>query len=118
MSAPENEGTFLVEIKIDNTLANVNQVIHGGALASLVDLTSTAALFNTKLRKPGVSVDMHLSFIKPAKLNETILVEGRVVKAGNKVAYLKADVYLKDGDGIKLNKDLLIATGSHTKFIV
>ena len=98
-------------------MANVNQVIHGGALASLVDLVSTAALYN-KLKKPGVSVDMHLSFIKPAKLNETILVEGKVLKAGNKMAYLKADVYLKDGQEISLNKSLLVATGSHTKFIV
>ena len=99
-------------------MANVNQVIHGGALASLVDLVSTAALYNTKLKKPGVSVDMHLSFIKPAKLNETILVEGRVIKVGSKMAFLKADVYLKDGQEISLDKSLLVATGSHTKFIV
>ena len=77
-------------------MANINQVIHSGALASLVDLVSTAALYNTKQRKPGVSVDMHVSFIKPAKLNETILVEGRVVKAGNKMAYTIANIYLKD----------------------
>lgn len=97
-------------------MANINQVIHGGALASLVDLVSTAALYNTKQRKPGVSVDMHVSFIKPAKLNETILVEGRVVKAGNKMAYTRADIYLKDGEQISLNKKMLVATGSHTKF--
>ncbi len=105
-------------------MANINKVIHGGALASLVDLVSTAALYNTKQRKPGVSVDMHLSFIKPAKLNETILVEGRVIKVGNNMAYTKADVYLKekgieDGNNkVTLNKKLLIATGSHTKFMV
>ena len=34
------------------------------------------------------------------------------------MAYLKTDIFLKDGDGINLNKELLIATGTHTKFIV
>lgn len=59
ISAPEDQGSCLVEIKVDEKLSNVNKVIHGGAIASLADLVSTAALYNTKLRKPGVSVDMH-----------------------------------------------------------
>jgi len=73
---------------------------------------------NTPLRKPGVSVDIHLSYMKPAKLNDTILVEGRVVKAGNKMAYLTAEVYIKSENTFDLKRENLVATGTHTKFIV
>jgi hypothetical protein len=56
--------------------------------------------------------------MKTAKIDSTVLIEGRVIKAGNKLAFLQADVYLKDKDSFDLNKKLLIASGSHTKYIL
>lgn len=53
---------MLVEIKVDETLVNVNGSMHGGIIASLLDFVSTAALFNSPTRKSGVSVDMNLSY--------------------------------------------------------
>ena len=44
---------------MDDTLSNINKSIHGGALASLADIVSTAALINTIKRKPGVSVSLN-----------------------------------------------------------
>jgi hypothetical protein len=51
-------------------------------------------------------------------MNETILIEGNVLKAGNKLAYLTAKAYINDIDQLYLNKKQIIATCSHTKFIV
>jgi acyl-coenzyme A thioesterase 13 len=115
--APENGGTCLIELKVDETVMNVNRVIHGGALASLVDLVTTVALYNTPQRKPGVSVGMNVTFLKPAKLGETLLIEGRVIKAGSKMAYLAAEVYVKDTESLELRQEALVATGTHTKYI-
>ncbi len=75
-------------------------------------------MYNTPARKPGVSVDMHLSYVKPAKLNETILIEANVLRAGTKLAYLTANVYLKDTDSLHLNKKKVVATATHTKYIL
>jgi acyl-coenzyme A thioesterase PaaI-like protein len=47
-------------MKIGDNHVNVNQVLHGGLIASLVDGASTAALYNTKIRKTGVSVNMNI----------------------------------------------------------
>ncbi|RNA33876.1 acyl-coenzyme A thioesterase 13 [Brachionus plicatilis] len=77
ISAPENKGSCLFQIKVDESLVNINKTIHGGAVATLLDMTTTAALFNTPLRKPGVSVDMNISYLKPARLNETILIDAQ-----------------------------------------
>jgi len=41
-----------------------------------------------------------------------------VVKAGNKIAYLAANVYLKDKESFDLKQEMLVATATHTKFIV
>lgn len=96
----------------------MNKTLHGGAIASLVDAVSTIALYNTSNRKPGVSVNININYLKAAKLNETILIEGRVLKQGSKLAYLEANIYLKDNDSFKLDKDKLVAVGFHTKFLV
>ena len=121
ISAPENEGTCLIQLKIDKSIVNINSVLHGGATASLVDLVSTIALFNTANKKPGVSVNMNINYLKPARLDETILIEGKVIKSGSKLAYLEANIYLKINskqNSFELNKDKLVAVGFHTKYIV
>jgi len=108
----------LVQLKIDKTIVNINSTLHGGATASLIDLVSTIALFNTPLKKPGVSVNMNVNYLKAAKLDETILIEGKVIKSGNKLAYLEANIYLKkDENSFELNKEKLVAVGFHTKYI-
>ncbi len=118
ISAPENEGTCLVQLKIDKSIVNINSVLHGGATASLVDLVSTIALFNTANKKPGVSVNMNINYLKAAKLDETILIEGKVIKSGTKLAYLEANIYLKKQNSFELDRDKLVAVGFHTKYIV
>ncbi len=98
-------------------MVNVNKTLHGGAIASLVDAVTTIALFNTTNKKPGISVNMNVNYLKAAKLNETILIEGKVTKAGSKLAYLEAKLFIKDSNSFELNKDRLVAVGFHTKYI-
>ena len=97
-------------------MVNVNKTLHGGAIASLVDVVTTIALFNTVNKKPGVSVSMNVNYLKAAKLNETILIAGKVTKAGSKLAYLEAKIYVKDPETYELNKEKLVAVGFHTKY--
>lgn len=61
VSAPEDEGKCLVEFEVNETVMNYGKVIHGGAIASLVDIVTTVAQFNTPVRKPGVSVNINIS---------------------------------------------------------
>lgn len=63
ISAQENEGYCLAELKVDQEYTNVSKNIHGGAIASLIDIITTCALYNTPLKKPGVSVDIKLTWV-------------------------------------------------------
>jgi len=112
-------------MKIDNRHVNVGQVLHGGLIASLVDSVSTAALFNTPIRKTGVSVNLNISYIRAAKVSQTILIDSKVNNYGSKLAFLDIQLYLKSNENeqvenyeewIKTQK--LIATGTHAKFIM
>jgi uncharacterized protein (TIGR00369 family) len=91
--------------------------MHGGLTASLIDAVSTAALFNTKIRKPGVTTNLSVNYIRPAKINQKILIEGKVVNLGSKLAFLTANIYVSSSN---TDEDVLkiIASGTHTKYIL
>lgn len=105
------EGKCVAELKVEEEHQNTGGTLHGGMTATMVDIVSTLALMtNEKNPSPGVSVDLHVSYLKAAKLGEEILVEASTVKAGRNLAFLHVDIKNKaTGD--------LIATGSHTKFV-
>lgn len=59
---------------------------------------------------PGVSVDLHVSYLKGAMEGDTIVIEGTTTKAGANLAFLDCIIKHKKDNSI-------IATASHTKFI-
>ncbi|KAG7189814.1 hypothetical protein KM043_017474 [Ampulex compressa] len=58
----------------------------------------------------GVSVDLHVTFMKAAFPGEVVTVDAKTIRAGNNVAFLAVDLTKNDG------KDI-IAHGRHTKFL-
>ena len=48
-------------MKVDESLLNYGNTLHGGATASLIDIVTTLALMNTPQQKPGVTVDLNIS---------------------------------------------------------
>ena len=63
-----------------------------------------------ELSPPGVSVDMHLSYLAAARVGEEVLVEARTVKRGRTLAFLECEVRKKETGAV-------VVRGSHTKFI-
>uniref|UniRef100_A0A914C4G6 Acyl-coenzyme A thioesterase 13 n=1 Tax=Acrobeloides nanus TaxID=290746 RepID=A0A914C4G6_9BILA len=102
------EGYVRVEFQVSEDLTNHIGTLHGGQTATLIDIVTTAALVATERAQPGVSVDLIVSYLAPAKLNETIVVDANVLRVGKTLAYTRADLYRKED-----NK--LVATGLHTK---
>lgn len=50
------------------------------------------------------------SFIKPARVGETVVIEAKTTRCGRRVAFLSADIRSKDGQ--------LLAQGFHTKLLM
>ncbi|XP_021933030.1 acyl-coenzyme A thioesterase 13-like isoform X2 [Zootermopsis nevadensis] len=104
------EGRFRAELVIEPEHQNKFGTLHGGLTATLVDSLSTAALISHKVGVPGVTVDLHIMYLKAAAIGETVVIDCNTLKAGRTLAFLTVDITKKETGE-------LVARGSHTKFI-
>ncbi len=77
-------------------LAPDSDAIHGGVLASLVDVTGHAAVACTTGRV-SPTIDLRLDFLALAR-GEALVATGRLLKAGRSIA--RADVEVRDSSGV------------------
>ncbi|KAK6055117.1 hypothetical protein COOONC_07377 [Cooperia oncophora] len=103
-----SEGRVKVEFEVTPTMTNPWGGLHGGCTATLVDVVTTAACLVTPRGKPGVSVDLHVTYLAAAREGDSLIVDAEVIKAGKTLAFTRADLILKD-------KNQIVATGLHTK---
>jgi len=103
-------GTCILSMTVDTPHTNLGGTMHGGFSAHLVDSITTAALMTNEGGLPGVSVDLHMTYMKAAKLGEQIEIEARTVKKGRTLAFLECEIRNAETGAI-------LVKGNHTKFI-
>ncbi|XP_074128933.1 acyl-coenzyme A thioesterase 13 [Sminthopsis crassicaudata] len=103
-------GKVVCEMKVGEEHTNRMGTLHGGLTATLVDVVSTVALMNTERGKPGVSVDMNITYLSPAKIGEEILIAAHILKQGKTLAFASVDLTNK-------TTGKLVAQGRHTKHL-
>ncbi|VDM83348.1 unnamed protein product [Strongylus vulgaris] len=103
-----SEGHVKVEFEVIPAMLNPGGTLHGGCTATLVDMFTTCACVASPRGLPGVSVDMHITYLSAAKEGETVVIDAQVIREGKTLSFTKADLTLKATDKI-------IATGLHTK---
>lgn len=59
----------------------------------------------------GLTVNLHVSYLRGAVEGDTIVVDAKAVKRGNRLAYLECELRNK-------NDDSIIAKGRQTHFII
>ncbi|CAL7935811.1 unnamed protein product [Xylocopa violacea] len=102
-------GNCKAQIVISKEHLNLAGTMHGGFTSTLIDCVSSYALM-THNNQTGVSVDLHVTFMKPAVPGDLVTVDARTVRSGKTLAFLAVDVTKNEG------KDI-IAHGRHTKFV-
>lgn len=106
-AAPEK---LICEMKVEEQHTNKFGTLHGGLTATLVDSISTIALMCTERGAPGVSVDMNITYMSPAKIGEEIVITAHILKQGRTLAFASVDLTNKA-------TGKLIAQGRHTKHL-
>ncbi|XP_078317704.1 acyl-coenzyme A thioesterase 13-like [Crassostrea virginica] len=104
------EGRCSCEMKVKEDHQNAGGTLHGGVTATLVDMVSTWALMTTGREVPGVSVDLSVSYMKPVRVGEDIVIDADTLKIGKTLAFCSVDIKHK-------NTGALIAQGKHTKYV-
>ncbi|XP_017360728.1 acyl-coenzyme A thioesterase 13 [Cebus imitator] len=103
-------GKVICEMKVEEEHTNKIGTIHGGLTATLIDNISTYALLCTERGLPGVSVDMNITYMSPAKLGEVVVITAHVLRQGKTLAFTSVDLTNKA-------TGKLIAQGRHTKHL-
>ena len=103
-------GVGWVKCKLIVTESDCNPLgtLHGGQTCTLVDVVSTGAIMTAE-KPPGVSVDLNVSFMRPAKIGEEIDINSHCLKLGRSLATCVVDILNSSGK--------MVAQGRHTKFI-
>ncbi|KAJ1386502.1 Thioesterase domain [Sesbania bispinosa] len=86
--------------------------LHGGATAALVDVVGSAAIPTVGYAAPstGVSVEINVSYLDAAYVDEEIEIEARALRVGKAVAVISVEFRKK-----KTGK--VFAQGRHTKYL-
>ncbi|XP_015782994.1 acyl-coenzyme A thioesterase 13 [Tetranychus urticae] len=114
------QGKLTAEMIVGQEHSNRSQNIHGGLIATLIDVLSTLALASTDVESSpdlnnftesaSASVQLNVTYIRPVSVGQTLLIECNTLNRGRTMAYLSVDLFNK-------NDGKLIARGSHTKIL-
>jgi len=89
-----SDGSATFEMPATSDLYNPNNVVHGGALASLADSAMGFAVFSTL--SPGenfTTAELHVNFVKAVTADSGMLRSiGRVVHRGQQIAVAEAEI--------------------------
>ena len=103
-------GICLMEVKLEEKHLQPFGMVHGGAIASVVDAAAFWAVFPQVEKGVGLTtVEMKLNYLAPAQKGK-LVAQGRCIKLGRTLALGEAQV--RNGDGA------LVAHGTVTMMVV
>ncbi|KAG2255096.1 hypothetical protein Bca52824_074390 [Brassica carinata] len=103
-------GRIVCSMKVQPHLLNAGNFLHGGATATLVDVIGSAVIYTTGASHSGVSVEINVSYLDSAFLDEEIEIESKALRVGKAVAVVSVELRKK-------KNGKLIAQGRHTKYL-
>ncbi|CAL5219115.1 g889 [Coccomyxa viridis] len=103
------EGRLTCIIPVEPRVQNRYGTLHGGCIATLVDVVGSAALVTVSERS-GVSLNISVDYLRPGQAGEEVLVDAKVVKVGGLIATINVDL-----KSVKTGQ--LVAQGKHIKFL-
>lgn len=91
-------GTATLGMTVRHELTQINGVVHGGAIASLIDTATAFAIISLLEPKERVTtVDLTISYLRPLTAGR-ITAEAKVVRSGRRLFVVTADVRGPDGN--------------------
>jgi uncharacterized protein (TIGR00369 family) len=101
--AGTGDGVCVVSGVVERRHLNINQVVHGGVYATILDTAMGGAVV-TLLREQEVTAttSLYVEFLRPAREGQSLRAKGEVVRRGRHLAFVKGD--LVDGDGKGLSQ--------------
>ncbi len=91
------DGSFTVEYPVREEMTNPAGVLHGGAIAAMLDDCIGMTIFALGLAVPFTSINLNIDFLRSARPGETVTARSHILRAGS--AIIHAEAGLTDGEG-------------------
>jgi acyl-coenzyme A thioesterase PaaI-like protein len=104
---PQDDGWLTATYTFDVLKQGPPGIVHGGALASVLDEAMTAAVFAAG--EPAFTVNLNLEYRVAVMVGTTVTIQGRVDVIDRRKLYMLARVTLPDGTHAVEAKALFIA---------
>ena len=88
-----------VRLPFRSEVTTVGDLVHGGAIAALIDVAATAAFWtgaDLKRNPRGTTIGFTVNFLAPARSSE-LIADARVVQRGRSISVGEVDVTGVDG---------------------
>jgi acyl-coenzyme A thioesterase 13 len=111
-------GSMLAHLPVGLNHINSKHTLHGSVSATIVDWAGGMAIASTGLEQTGFSTDIHVSYVSTAKEGDVLTIEGKVSRVGRNMAFTTVTIYKGEGVDGSLEGLTVVATGTHTKYIL
>lgn len=92
-----DSGTATLALNVRRELTQNQGVVHGGAIASLIDTATAFAILSLLAPKERVTtVDLTISFLRPLRTGR-LRAAAKVIRAGRRLFVVSAEVFDEDG---------------------
>jgi uncharacterized protein (TIGR00369 family) len=89
-----------MRLPFQSNLQQARGLVHGGAIASLIDTAGVLAIRATIPEAIGGStVSMTVNYLAPARQID-LIAEARIIRRGRSIVFLDVDVFAPDGERI------------------
>jgi uncharacterized protein (TIGR00369 family) len=91
-----DSGTATLAVNVRKELMQNQGVVHGGAIAALIDTATAFAIISLAPKEKVTTVDLAISYLRPAT-DGRLKAVAKVVRAGRRLFVVSADVFDKEG---------------------
>ena len=89
-------------------MGNLNGTLHGGAVATIIDVATTIAVMSMdKKNRANVSAELNMSFLSSSPIGKDIFIMSQVDRIGKNVAFTQCWLYNEANE--------LLVSGRHIK---
>ncbi|MBP1934076.1 PaaI family thioesterase [Ammoniphilus resinae] len=89
-----------LHLPVTEKFKQVYGVLHGGVIATVIDMAMGAAFSTTlKPEEYGSTLDLNIRYLKPMT-GETLIVKSNIIRRGRRIVVLSAEALNEKGDHI------------------
>ncbi len=90
------EGVCSIELEILPIHLNIAGGVHGGIIASLLDIALSGAVTCTIVDKKAeqvVTMQMNVNYLRGARLGDKLTARGEIIKRGSTIVYIEGSIH-------------------------